>query len=63
MRHGHRTTRGQELDREGIFSYCISLDPQADDYVSHIFGRQYTVIDQIVRLPEKLPALFMALTR
>ncbi len=53
----------QELDRDGIFTYCISLDPKADEYVSGIFGRQYTVIDNIQRLPEKLPELFMALTK
>ncbi len=53
----------KELDRKGIFTYCISLDPQADDYVSTIFGRQYTVIDNIQRLPEKLPELFLALTK
>jgi hypothetical protein len=53
----------KELDREGIFTYCISLDPKADEYVSSIFGRQYTVIDNIQRLPEKLPELFLALTK
>ncbi|MBZ0068027.1 MAG: VWA domain-containing protein [Thiobacillus sp.] len=53
----------KELDRNGIFTYCISLDPKADEYVSTIFGRQYTVIDNIQRLPEKLPELFMALTK
>jgi nitric oxide reductase activation protein len=53
----------QELDRNGIFTYCISLDPKADEYVSGIFGRQYTVIDNIARLPEKLPELFLALTK
>ncbi len=53
----------KELDRDGIFTYCISLDPKADEYVSGIFGRQYTVIDNIQRLPEKLPELFLALTK
>ncbi|MEX8498719.1 nitric oxide reductase activation protein NorD, partial [Leptothrix ochracea] len=53
----------KELGTDGIFSYCISLDPQADAYVSDIFGHQYTVIDRVDRLPEKLPELFMALTR
>ncbi len=52
----------KELDQQGIFSYCINLDPQADAYVSDIFGHQYTVIDHIERLPEQLPKLFMALT-
>ncbi|MBI5329904.1 MAG: VWA domain-containing protein [Betaproteobacteria bacterium] len=53
----------KELDRAGIFTYCISLDPKADEYVSNIFGRQYTVIDNIQRLPERLPELFLALTK
>ena len=53
----------KELDQQGIFTYCISLDPKADEYVSNIFGRQYTVIDNIARLPEKLPELFLALTK
>ncbi len=53
----------QELDQQGIYAYCINLDPKADEYVSDIFGKQYTVIDNVQRLPEKLPALFMALTK
>jgi nitric oxide reductase activation protein len=53
----------KEIDQEGIFTYCINLDSQADAYVSDIFGRQYTVIDNIQRLPEKLPELFLSLTK
>ncbi len=53
----------RELDQQGIFTYCINLDATADAYVSDIFGRRYTVIDNIARLPEQLPRLFMALTR
>ncbi len=53
----------QELDQAGIFTYCISLDPKADDYVGDIFGQQFSVIDRIERLPERLPQLFMALTK
>lgn len=52
----------KELDQQSIFTYCINLDPKADEYVSDIFGHQYTVIDHIERLPEQLPKLFMALT-
>jgi hypothetical protein len=53
-----------ELDNKGITTYCISLDPHADDYVVDIFGRNnYTVIDKVESLPEKLPKLFMSLTR
>ena len=43
----------QELDQKGIFTYCINLDPKADEYVQDIFGQQYTVIDKVERLPEK----------
>jgi hypothetical protein len=53
----------KELDRDGIFTYCISLDPGADDYVAEIFGRQYAVVDHVARLPERLPQLFIALTK
>lgn len=53
----------QELDLEGIFTYCINLDPRADEYVADIFGNQYTVIDHVERLPEQLPKLFMSLTK
>ncbi|MEJ2591973.1 MAG: VWA domain-containing protein [Candidatus Thiodiazotropha sp.] len=53
----------QEADRDGIYTYCINLDPQADDYVRDIFGNHFTVIDRVERLPEQLPRLFMALTR
>ena len=51
-----------ELDHMGIFTYCINLDKNADQYVGNIFGKQFTVIDRIEKLPEQLPRLFMALT-
>lgn len=53
----------RELGQHGIYAHCISLDPMADAYVGEIFGGRYTVIDQLQRLPERLPQLFMALTR
>ncbi len=53
----------QELDRDGIYSYCINLDPKADEYVADIFGAQYTIIDHVDRLPEKLPEVFISLTK
>ncbi len=53
----------RELAQQGIFTYCINLDAQADGYVRDIFGARYAVIDRIERLPEQLPKLFMALTR
>lgn len=52
-----------ENNRHGIYTYCMSLDPAADQYVARIFGmRNYIVVDHIRRLPEKLPMLYMRLT-
>jgi nitric oxide reductase activation protein len=54
----------EDLARSGVASYCISLDPQADDYVARIFGaNRYAVVDRVERLPERLPALYLGLVR
>ncbi len=52
-----------ELSSKGIYTHCISLDKKADDYIEDIFGAGgYSVIDNVEKLPEKLPMLFTALT-
>jgi nitric oxide reductase NorD protein len=54
----------EEAGRSGVLTYCMSLDPRADQYVSRIFGaKNYMVVDQVARLPEKLPLLYAGLTR
>lgn len=54
----------EEASRAGVVTYCMSLDPRADQYVSRIFGeRNYMVVDHVERLPEKLPVLYAGLTR
>ncbi|EIJ34440.1 nitric oxide reductase activation protein NorD [Thiothrix nivea] len=54
----------EELGRSGIRTFCLSLDPYADQYVSNIFGaKNYLVLDHVTRLPEKLPALYLSMTR
>ncbi len=53
----------KELDQKGIYTYCINLDPKADEYVEDIFGNHYTVIDHVDKLPEQLPKIFMSLTK
>ncbi len=54
----------EELARNGVLSYCLTLDPYADEYVSRIFGvNGFTVVEHVQRLPEKLPTLFASLTR
>jgi nitric oxide reductase NorD protein len=53
----------EEARRNGVLSYCLTLDPYADRYVERIFGAaNYTVVDRVQRLPEKLPTLFASLT-
>ena len=47
-----------------IHTYCFSLDPGADRYVSRIFGpRNYLVLDHVRSLPEKILLIYAALTR
>ena len=53
----------EELNTQGIMSYSLTLYPSADHYVQRIFGQNhFIVIDNVQRLPEKLPALFASLT-
>lgn len=53
----------EELYSQGVLSYCLTLDPNADNYVKRIFGaNNYTIIDHVDRLPEQLPTLFASLT-
>ena len=62
LRHDTRNAV-EELSRQGIMTYCLTLDSEADDYVARIFGvKGYTIVDHVQRLPEKLPSLFMSLT-
>ncbi|MDH5256923.1 MAG: nitric oxide reductase activation protein NorD, partial [Gammaproteobacteria bacterium] len=53
----------EELYSKGVLTYCLTLDPNADSYVKRIFGENnYTVIDNVDKLPEQLPVLFASLT-
>ncbi|MET0024176.1 MAG: nitric oxide reductase activation protein NorD [Sedimenticola sp.] len=53
----------EELYSKGVLSYCLTLDPNADNYVKRIFGaNNYTIVDNVDKLPEQLPVLFASLT-
>ncbi len=53
----------EDLAMQGVYTYCLTLDPMADQYVARIFGdNRYSIIDNVERLPERLPAVFAALT-
>jgi len=52
-----------DLAMQGVHTYCLTLDPNADQYVSRIFGdNRYSIVDQVAKLPERLPAVFATLT-
>ena len=41
---------------QGVHSYCLTLDPQADRYVARIFGENnYSIVDQVEK-PPRAPA-------
>ena len=62
LRHDTRKAV-EELQAKGVLTYCLTLDPNADAYVKRIFGaNNYTIVDHVARLPEKLPTLFASLT-
>lgn len=53
----------EELYSTGVLTYCLTLDPNADAYVKRIFGESnYTIVDNVEKLPEQLPLLFASLT-
>lgn len=53
----------EELYSTGVLTYCLTLDPHADAYVKRIFGENnYTIVENVNRLPEQLPLLFASLT-
>jgi len=52
-----------DAGRNGIHTYCVGLDPHADEYIAQIFGmRNYMIVDHIRSLPEKMLLLYAALT-
>jgi nitric oxide reductase NorD protein len=53
----------EDLAMQGIYTYCLTLDPEADRYVARIFGENnYSIVDDVERLPERLPNVFAAIT-
>ena len=54
----------QSLAARGIDCFCVGLDSGGDSYLSRIFGRYNAVqIDCLERLPDRLPQLYLRLTR
>ena len=53
----------QTLATQGTDVFCVGLDSGGDAYLHRIFGRNVMQLDKIERLPEKLPMLYLTLTR
>ena len=52
-----------EARREGIHSFCITIDTEAKDYLPHMYGAvNYTVIDEVRKLPLKVSDIYRRLT-
>jgi nitric oxide reductase NorD protein len=57
-RHAVRGAR-----RQGLQPFCITIDPQGNDYLPHLFGPNgYAVIHNPSQLPGLLPTLYARLT-
>ncbi len=52
-----------EARRDGIHSFCITIDEEARDYLPHMYGAaNYTVIDNVATLPLKVSDIYRRLT-
>ncbi len=53
----------QEVRRQGLEPFCVTIDPQGNDYLPHLFGNAgYVVIRRAAELPARLPLLYARLT-
>ncbi len=52
-----------EARREGIHPYCITIDTEAKDYLSYMYGDAgFTVVDEVYKLPLKVSDIYRRLT-
>lgn len=52
-----------EAKRMGIHPFCITLDTEAKDYLTHMYGAvNYIVIDEVRKLPLKVSDIYRKLT-
>ncbi len=52
-----------EARQKGIHPFCITIDKEAGDYLPHMYGAvNYTVIDEVNKLPAKVSEIYRKLT-
>ncbi len=48
----------------GVIPFCITIDRESEPHLRDMYGEVgYTIIDDVLRLPERLPAIYRRLTR
>lgn len=53
----------KEAKAKGIHPFCITIDRQAHDYMAHMYGEvNYIFIDEVSRLPARMPEIYRTLT-
>jgi nitric oxide reductase NorD protein len=53
-----------EAHRSGIKPFCITIDREARDYLPHMYGVvNWTLVDDVARLPVKVADIYRRLTR
>lgn len=53
-----------EARAAGIHPFCITIDRQAHDYMDHMYGeRNFILIDDVRKLPGRMPEMYRILTR
>jgi nitric oxide reductase NorD protein len=52
-----------EARRDGIHAYCITIDREGRDYLPHMYGAaNYTVLDDVAKLPTKVSDIYRKIT-
>ena len=52
-----------EARNTGVHPFCITIDSEARDYLPHMYGAvNYTVIDEVRKLPLKVSDIYRRLT-
>jgi nitric oxide reductase NorD protein len=52
-----------EAKAAGIHPFCITIDKQAHDYIGHMYGEvNYIFVDEVRKLPLRLPEIYRILT-
>jgi nitric oxide reductase NorD protein len=63
--HGIEDTRKAliEAKQKHIKPFCITIDVEARDYIQHMYGEvSYIIVDNVKKLPRKLPEIYRKLT-